>query len=151
MLDNKLYKTRDWEQNLQMPDGTSIHVRKFELRTLLTERELLPIFERPAAIGKKARRVILPFFEYDPVTGLVNGEEDPRTTIDERMIEVAKLILESGFDDIPHDRIVAARGSYVHFHFFFAGSEKHAMGFLPDFDEMEWYFMVRSEIVDASR
>lgn len=151
MLDNKLYKTRDWEQKLQIPDGTSVNVRKFEIRTLLTSGELLPIFERPASFGKKARRVILPFFEFDPVTGLVKGEEEVVMTLDERMVEVVKAVRGSGFDDIPHDMIEAAPGAYVHFHVYFAGSEKHAMGFLPDFDEMEWYFMVRSEIVDASR
>ena len=149
MLDNRLHKTREWTQCLTLPDGVQIEVRKFEIRTLLTERELLPVFERPASLGKKARRILLPFFGYDPVTGSVNGEEEVKVTLDERMIEVAKVVREVGFDDIPHDMISESPGAYVHFHFFFAGSEAHAMGFLPDFDEMEWYFMVRADIVPA--
>lgn len=150
MINRPLYLTKKWVQTLNLPDGGSVPVRKYEIRTLLKEREVLPVFERPGVGGKKPRRVILPFFQYDPATQYIFGEEGEKTSLDDRMVAVVEAVRESGYDDIPAESILDYPGAYVHFHFYLCGSERHAMGFLPDFDEMEWYFMTRAEIIDET-
>lgn len=47
MIDNRLYQVRKWTQDLRHPAGAdAVQVQKFEIRTLLTEREVMPVFER---------------------------------------------------------------------------------------------------------
>lgn len=146
MLDNNLYQTRSWTQNLALPDGTSVEVRKFEIRTLLTEREVLPIFQYDHLETGKSRRLIMPMFEYDAATKTVKGEEGVTLTLDERMIAIVDHVRSSGIDAYNGDQIGAV-GTYVHFHMFFSGSERHMTGCLPHFEDMDLCFMVRANMV----
>lgn len=161
MLDNRLYQTNRWTQKFTIPDYLEVEVEKFEIRTLLTERELMPVFELPGADAfainsegdsvskyegehRRHRRLICPLFEYDRALSKVVGAEhsEPLDNIMFAVIDAHRLAKEESY--IPE-------GRYVHFQFSFAGCERHLMAFIPDFDKMEWYFMVRAEIVDATR
>ena len=161
MLDNKLYQTHRWAQKFAIPGYDDVEVEKFEIRTLLAERELMPVFELPGAdvfavdskgesvvafkgAHRHPRRMICPLFEYDRALSKVVEAEHPEP-LDNIMLAVVDAHREAAAEGyIP-------QGRYVHFQFSFAGCERHLMAFIPDFDKMEWYFMVRSEIVDATR
>lgn len=157
MLDNKLYKTRAWTQRFSIPGYEDVEVEKIEIRTLLTERELMPVFELPGADAfavssegegvyaytgaqRRPRRMVCPFFEYDHGLSKVVGAEhsEPLDNIMLAVVDAHRDAKEEGF--IPE-------GRYVHFHISFAGCERHLMAFIPGFDDLEWYFMVRAEIV----
>ena len=160
MLDNKLYQNHHWVQKFAIPGYEDVEVEKFEIRTLLTERELMPVFELPGAdvfavdsvrenlvayesAPRHHRQLICPLFEYDHALSKVVGAEHPEP-LDNIMLAIVNAQREASEEGyIPN-------GRFVHFRFYFAGCERHLMAFIPDFDKMEWYFMVRAEIVNAS-
>jgi hypothetical protein len=161
-IDNTLHLVSDVTRTFDV-DGEAVPVREWEVRGLITEREFLPIFERrgkgPVLCvdeeGKsvlsieKSRRVILPSFRYDINTATVVGEEDAGpTTLDDRMVAVIRATRANGFGEVPADRIREVE-QYVHIHLLLAGYDAHIMAGLPGFDEMDFYFMVRSNLVRA--
>lgn len=162
MIDNRLYQVRKWTQDLLQPmGGETIQVLKFEIRTLLTEREFMPVFERSGGamyalssdgahvvqVSQPHRglcRVTCPMFSYDrEAGGKVVGAEFPMT-LDALMRAVVEAMKEEA------ETTQVEEGEFVHFQFFFAGSEKHIMAYIPAFDKMEWYFMVRANLVEMS-
>lgn len=82
-------------------------------------------------------------FSYDRDAGKVVGGEFPQS-LDGIMLDIVAATNEAGETEWVEP------GQFVHFHFFFAGSEKHLMAYIPDFDKMEWYFMVRANIVEMA-
>lgn len=159
-IDNTLHLISDNKITIDV-DGEAVPVHRWEVRGLVTEREFMPIFVRKGtgpvicideegtsviSIGK-SRRVILPSFQYDPNTATILGEEHSGpTTLEDRMAAVIRATREHGFDDIPAERIREVE-QYVHIHLLLAGYDAHIMGCLPGFDEMDFYFMVRANLV----
>ena len=158
-IDNTLHLVSDVTRTL-IVDGEAVPVREWEVRGLITAREFMPIFERTGrapvlAVDEegreviritKLRRVLLPMFQYDPTTATVVGEEGGPTTLDQRMAEVIRATRANGYDDVHPDNIREVE-QYVHIHLLLAGHDAHIMGCLPGFDEMDFYFMVRSNLV----
>ena len=145
MVDNRLTVTKSWKQTLTLHDGSTEVVQNYQIHTRLTDREVLPIFEYPVEGGSKPRRVLLPYFQYDWNTKMIVGEEGETTTLDDRMVLVIEAAKSHGFDQYLPDQIMGVCKS-VHFHLFFSNVELHAMGCIPHFSEMKWWFMVRSDL-----
>lgn len=147
-MDTSLHLTQDTRRTITI-DGEEVPIREWELRSLLTVREFLPLFEYTAPGNPQPRRIVCPLFQYDPFKKLIVGEEGMETTLDERMFSVIRTTRQAGFDVFASDKIREVE-QYVHIHVLLAGYEGHIMSCIPFFDTMKWHCMVRSTIVPSN-
>jgi hypothetical protein len=147
-MDTNLYLFSETSITLDV-DGVPATVLKWEVRSLLTQHEFIPVFDWPSSrnMGKPSR-VILPMFQYDERTQTFVGEEGSEpTTLDERMVEVVRHYRETGLGSYtPAD--IEERADYVHVRLLLAGYEGHIMGCIPKSSKA--VFMVKANIIRPS-
>mgnify|MGYP001560583034 CR=1 FL=1 len=107
---------------------------------------ILTMFDIPAGramqgndgptVTQRPRRFVLPYFEWDPKTGWIVGEEEERTTLEERLACVVAAGKERGFDVVGPS--VSGGAAFANGHVLWITQDgpgyrfpSHAMGYVP--------------------